>query len=195
MLRIDNNLCIIDKNKISNSDVLEKTTVLYRDYKVCEYTDYSGLRSKELYIYFSCRADLDGQLIVQDHPVFLSLSSDKGKLRVPLVNAVMKHFFRDFENYYYLKDEDTAIHSSLAEFISSSMKKRATVSTAYVKKEGVFLPQYKEEITPSFKTSLKSRLNYFEFSEAFLSSEKQMQIYLTGLLSGLLQKTGRLPEA
>ena len=186
MLRIDNNLCIIDKNKISNPEILDKTTVSYKNHEILEYTGYSGLLLKELYIYFACQTSLNNQLILQDHPVFISLSPEGGKLRVPLVNGIMKHYFRDYKNYYYLKEEDTAVHSSLAEFISPSLKKRATVSTAYIKKEGVFLPQYKEEITPCFKPSLKSRLNYFELTEDFLSSEAQLQFYLTDLLSALL---------
>ena len=186
MLRIDNNLCIIDKNKITDGNFLDKSTVLYKSCELYEYTDYLGLRSRELYIFFTCQSALKGQLIVQDHPVYLSVSSNEGKLRLPLINGIMKHFFRDHENYYYLKDEDTAVHVSLAEFIPQALKKKATASTAYIKKEGVFLPQYKEEITPCFKPGLRSRLNYFEFSEDLLSSAEQMQFYLNSLISSIL---------
>ena len=185
MLRIDNNLCIIDKNKIADRDFLDKSTVLYKNCELFEYTDYLGLRSKELYIYFSCETPLEGQLIIQDHPVYLSVSSNEGKLRLPVVSGIMKHYFKDHENYYYLKEEDTAVHSSLAEFIPAALKRKATPSTAYVKKEGVFLPQYEEEITPCFKPNIRSRLSYFEFSEELLSSKERMQHYLTSLLTNI----------
>ena len=183
MLRIDNNLCIIDKNKIKEAEILDKNTVLYNSHEVLEYTDHLGLRRRELYIYFSCSSKLSGQMIIQDFPIFLSVSPLGGKVRVPIINGIMKHFFKDFKNYYYLKNEDTAVHTSLADFIPSQLKVRATASNAYVKKEGDFLPQYEEEITPSFKPDLRSKLNYFELTEEFLSSKQQLQSYLFGLIA------------
>lgn len=187
MLKIDNDLCIIDKNKIIPEDFLDKTTYLYKNHEIYGYTDYWGLRAKELYIYFSAENSRKGQLIVSDYPVFISFSDSTGKLRVPIMSGVMKHFFKDYENYYYLKAEDTAVHRSLAEFIDSRQRTRANASNAYTKKEGVFLPQYGEEYTPSFKSDYKSRLSLFELTDDFLSSEEKMQSYLEHLINGVLK--------
>ncbi len=71
----------------------------------------------------------------QTEDAFLALGQKTAMVRFPLRHGVLKHYFSDLENYYYLPDEDTAIHKSIGEFVDPSHRKKATKKNCYIKKE------------------------------------------------------------
>lgn len=58
----------------------------------------------------------------------------------PLFERTLKFFFQNPKDYYYLPEEDMAVHKSVAQFVDPAYRKRATAATCYTKKNGVFLP-------------------------------------------------------
>ena len=70
----------------------------------------------------------------------LSVEEDRLRLRIPGVSGSFLHFFENYRDYYYLPLEDRAIHKSLGEFVDRSARVRATAKTAFVRKEGRFVP-------------------------------------------------------
>lgn len=74
-------------------------------------------------------------------PLRIMTADDSGKLsvKVVLVNDRLRLFMKDYRDHYYIPSKDTAIHASLAGFIPSGEKKRATPATCYVTCEGRFL--------------------------------------------------------
>ena len=93
------------------------------------------------------------ELLVQavlTYPVPVSLSfrnnrlackSEKKQLHfaIPLLSGCKKLFFKDYKNYYYLPEEDRAIHKSIACFVQGSHRQKAKASNCYQKHEGYFL--------------------------------------------------------
>lgn len=73
-------------------------------------------------------------------PAALSLQESTGTLTVPLFYNTLKFFFEPYRDYYYLPQEDTAIHKSVAQFVDPAFRQKATPSTCYTKKEGDFFP-------------------------------------------------------
>lgn len=69
----------------------------------------------------------------------LHLSGNGGRVSFPIHHGELKHFFQNFENYYYLPDEDYAVHKSVGEFVDPSHRRKATAKTCYVKKECDYL--------------------------------------------------------
>lgn len=65
------------------------------------------------------------------------------RFEVPIIVQSLKHFFPDYDQYYYLPEEDYAVHKSIGQFIPSSHRIKATARTAYVKKDGFFAPMMK----------------------------------------------------
>ena len=63
------------------------------------------------------------------------------QLTVPLYRGELRHFYKDFANYYYLPEEDCAIHKSVGEFIDRSARKKATAKTCYTRASGLFVPE------------------------------------------------------
>lgn len=66
--------------------------------------------------------------------------NDRGiTITLPLINGEFKTFFEDYKQYYYLTQEDYAIHESMASFVQSKYKKKATKHTAYTKHFGQYI--------------------------------------------------------
>ena len=96
----------------------------------------------------------------------LHLDKDHAVLTLPLYSGTLKYFFPDYKDYYYLPQEDTAIHKSVAQFVDASFRKKATAASCYTKKEGIFLPSLspKEPVMkqPSFYYTYRSNPAFYE---------------------------------
>ena len=106
-------------------------------------------------------------------------------ITIPLNRRIMYHFFPDYKDYYYLPEEDTAMHKSVACFVDPSHRQKATAQNCYVKKEGIFLPQTEERFLPSFKSSYKDRISWFEYQADLTQDEKAFSSYIHSLISGM----------
>ena len=89
---------------------------------------------------------------------------------------------------YYLPEEDTAIHKSVASFVGSSHRKKATAKTCYTKRSGTFLPQKDIWFTPVFSFERNARISFFELNDDFLGDHSALLQYADYLLSSCLQK-------
>ncbi len=74
-----------------------------------------------------------------DRRYFSSLITDSFIRRYPVQSGLFYHFFADPENYYYLPQEDAAVHRSVAQFVEPAFRRKATRQTAYIKKSDSFL--------------------------------------------------------
>ncbi len=185
MLKIDNNFNIIDKNKIKSVKeqlITGEGTVSTR---VMRYRDHEGLLGSELYISFELPTGFKEDMMLNSYPLFAYLKADGGKLRIPVINGILRHYFKDYQDYYYFPEEDMAVHKSLAVFSDRKSRIRANASNACVKKEGCFLLQFGEEYQPSYKTHHLSNDIYFEIHKDFIDSEECIRKYLIHLLDNL----------
>lgn len=97
----------------------------------------------------------------------------------------LKYFFADYKNYYYLPEEDMALHKSVAAFVDKDHREPARASTCYSRKKGFYLPQNDQLFTPVFKTDYYNRQLYFSCNDAFLSNPDNITAYIHHLLSDL----------
>ena len=95
------------------------------------------------------------------------------------------HFFPDYRNYYYLPEEDTAIHKSVASFVDPSHREKASARTCYVKKDGVFLPLAGETALPVFRRFYKDPVRWFEFCQEMLEDRERVSCYIHALVREL----------
>ena len=56
-----------------------------------------------------------------------------------LENVALKFFYKDYKNYFYLPNEDMAIHKSMATFIDKDKKIKATKDNCYTKITDTFI--------------------------------------------------------
>lgn len=110
---------------------------------------------------------------------------DQMKIMIPGTREPLKYFFADYKNYYYLPEEDMALHKSVAAFVDKDHREPARASTCYSRKKGFYLPQNDKLFTPVFKTDYYNRQLYFSCNETFLADPENITVYIHHLLSDL----------
>lgn len=119
----------------------------------------------------------------------LFLSGDSVTLEIRPLTGCLYHFFPDYRNYYYLPEEDTAIHKSVAAFVDPSHREKAKAQNCYIKKEGSFLPQADASdasIHPVFKRSYHDSVFWFEYSAQMKADPSILSEYVHLLVRNLL---------
>ena len=114
-----------------------------------------------------------GGMILQDSSVWCF---------IPLLRGNLKYFFPDWQNYYYLPEEDMAIHKSVGTYVSRSARKKATAKTCYMRKKGLFLPLPAPSWTPLFRESYRDPLCYTPWEPELFSDPEKADQYLHALL-------------
>lgn len=114
-------------------------------------------------------------------PVPASLERENGQIRVfmkddlcevgvPVREDTLRHYFADYKNYYYLPQEDRAVHRSVAQFVDKDHKVKAKADTCYVKKTSRFIPvpqkaAFDREKIPVFHTFRKEKTDWVELTD------------------------------
>ncbi len=106
-------------------------------------------------------------------------------LLVPIFDGMLRHFFPDYRNYYYLPEEDTAVHKSVSSYVGKEFRQQAKADNCYIRKEGSFLPQLTEEFTPAFRWELKDSYSWFEVPDGDDFNETFCSQYCVALLAYL----------
>lgn len=103
---------------------------------------------------------------ISEQPAVLSLTETVGKLTLPVIQDTLKYFFEQYRDYFYLPEEDHAIHKSVAQFVDPAFRKKATAATCYTKKEGCFMPSCSKKGTawdePLLYSDYKSKQGFYE---------------------------------
>ncbi len=102
------------------------------------------------------------QIITCDtYKVVFKRQSQNIKVSISVFVHTLYHFFKDNKNYYYMPDNDEAIHKSIGVYLDASKRISATSTNCYIKKHGMFIETYTSSIdVPIFKISRSSKINY-----------------------------------
>lgn len=86
----------------------------------------------------------------------LTLEAERAVLKIPVIHGKIKYFYRDYKNYFYLPEEDMAVHKSLAAFVDSRYKEKAQPHNCYTYCEAKALIQSAENEQKDYLSSLLS---------------------------------------
>ena len=105
--------------------------------------------------------------------------------RLPVYKGTLKYFFKNYADYYYLPEEDRALHKSVAVYVDKSHRKKATAKTCYQKRDGIFIPfpEKAAEELPLFYEEYKKPPSYVEYHKKIWKSPEILQKFLLALLS------------
>lgn len=117
---------------------------------------------------------------------YFSLSEGQAKWLLPVREEPLCYFFPDYKNYYYLPQEDQAIHKSVAVYVDKQYRQQAVAENCYIRKEGPFLPQPEELFTPSLRSSFRDKQQWFSLTEEFLQDQEKLARYLSALIRTLV---------
>lgn len=121
---------------------------------------------------------------------FFTYKKNSFQMKLPLITCECYYFFKDYKNYFYLPAEDEAIHRSVACFVDSNHREKATSKNCYTKKKGTFLPVMNFKKTdneflgvPLFfdKTKEHAYIEWTKFTSTW-QTEKRLSKYLESLL-------------
>ena len=60
--------------------------------------------------------------------IYMTAYDNKLKILIKLYKGTLKFFYNDYKDYYYLPQEDVAIHKSLASFVNKEFRQKAKAS-------------------------------------------------------------------
>ena len=154
-------------------------------YKKNIYAAFDGQQAQELIFTLSPEFSLPKRFSFSLRQIYLTGFQQQAKLKVPLYQGELKHFYPNYKDYYYLPEEDRAIHKSVALYTDRHYRTKAKATTCYIRKTGIFLPQYQELITPCFKQEYEDKISWFPLTKEFLSSNAQQKNYIAHILKWL----------
>lgn len=147
-----------------------------------EHTDITGLTTSTLQnqlridFEYHTMSHLPKRIAITKHFIYLNAQGTHAFLLIPVENTTMKHYFEDYKNYYYLPEEDTAIHKSVATYVDASHRVKATKSTCYVNHTNAFIPCCEPDVFDSFQEDYHSK-QYYQTLESFLNAPTNRQIH------------------
>lgn len=116
------------------------------------------------------------------------IKENKAILSIDFLTEELRFFYPNYKDYYYLPLEDTAMHKSVAAYVDSQYRKKATATTCYIRKQGRFLPQFDTIFKPVFKKEYKDKINYFEWDDSYLIKTQEWNQYYHSTLTHLFEK-------
>jgi hypothetical protein len=162
-----------------------KTAHTIRSAKISPYRRYDGTTGRELLITMPNPHPVSEPVTRRMDDIYLRTGESGTTLRVPVWEGELRYFLPDYQNYYYLPDEDMAIHKSVAAFVDKKFRKPARPANCYTRKSGLFLPQYEAIMKPEFRREYRDKISYFELPEDFCSSAELLDRYTDHLLEYL----------
>ncbi|MBO5302420.1 MAG: ribonuclease H-like domain-containing protein [Lachnospiraceae bacterium] len=140
----------------------------------------------ELFIDISVEIPFPKPFFYQGDFCTIKCEGDSVRLVTKIFYGELKFFYDNYKDYYYLPEEDMAVHKSVASFVDAAHRKKATATTCYTKKTGYFLPQTDKIFTPVFYPEKKSRISFFEVTEEFLTDKDALYNYAVQLIASCL---------
>jgi len=149
--------------------------------EVLPFTSYDGITGNELIISLKNDYYVPKRVSCQFERFYITMNKDTTKIRIQIFEGELKYFHKDYKDYYYLPEEDIAIHKSVATFVDKGYREKAKACNCYTRKTGMFIPQYSIVMSPVFKQEHKDKLSYFEFTEDFCSSDIMLRRYVNDI--------------
>ena len=153
---------------LSYSDLISDATSLRaKKVQANSYRDLQGNVRRELLITIALPNTLPKPVSLSANNCFFRGEGNEATIRVPVFDGELKYFYANYKDYYYLPEEDIALHKSVASFVDKEHRTQAAASNCYTRKVSSYLPQWSGAFTPYFKQDYQSKELYFELTDAF----------------------------
>lgn len=154
--------------------------------KIGTYRAIDGSTAKELLITLKNDFPVPHRVTYQFRDFYFISKDDITTIRIPIYCGELHFFYPNYKEYYYLPQEDIAIHRSVATYVDKGYRENAHASNCYTRKTGEFLPQYESIMNPEFRKEYKDKVSYFEITEDFCTSDVMLRRYVEHILQLML---------
>ncbi len=141
---------------------------------------------KELFIKFKLTEPLHKEFDFKFGGCMFKGEGHNGLLRIPMHQGELKYFYANYKDYYYLPEEDMAIHKSVAVYADKSHREQAKASNCYTRLNSEYLPQWSLFTEPIFKTAYDSKQTFFELTDTIKKDRHFFSKYVTHVLEMML---------
>lgn len=171
-------------NKEDIHGMLKLTTILnYCDIFKKDITVYQcSIEENELILNITLPCSLPKRISFGNDTFYFLAYQENGTLRIKLYKDELKFFYSNYKDYYYLPEEDTAIHKSVAFYVDKDFRTKAKAANCYSKKSGSFVPQFRELISPYFKIDYFDKISYVETTQELLEDKDRLAQYAKHIL-------------
>lgn len=159
--------------------------------EIALYTSYEGETGQEMIITLKNDYVLPKRVSYQYQDYYLTMNQEQSRIRIPLYEGELRYFYPNYKDYYYLPEEDMAIHKSVATFVDKAYRERAKACNCYNRKTGIFLPQYDTIMSPVFQKQHKDKCSYFELTEDFSTSDVMLRRYVDHIFRLFINAKGK----
>lgn len=147
------------------------------------YLDVNEEHRMELLITASLPQPVPVPLTVSAEGCYCKLSGDEAVIRVPVYEETLKYFYSNYKDYYYLPDEDLALHKSVASFVDKDHRVQATAQTCYTRKNSTYLRQWDYVFAPFFRRQYHDPELYFELTDEMKKNRAAFAAYASHILN------------
>jgi uncharacterized protein YprB with RNaseH-like and TPR domain len=147
----------------------------------------AGVEEDNFVIHFELSSLLPVPVSFGNDLIYVSAHEKAAYLKVSIYEGELKFFYDNYKEYFYLPAEDQAVHQSLAYYVDKEYRVKAKPSNCYTRKQGLFVPQYENIITPYFKQSYQDKMSFLEIHTDFLLQEENLERYVHHILNYLMQ--------
>lgn len=146
----------------------------------------AGVDKGQLFVSIEYDFRLPVRISFGNEYIYMNAYGDSASISIKIIEGELKHFYDNYTDYYYLPEEDQAIHKSLAIFMDKDYRKKAKPSNCYTKKQGLFVPHYQAISLPSFKMEYNDKVSYIEIHTDFLLQEENLTEYIGQILNHIV---------
>jgi uncharacterized protein YprB with RNaseH-like and TPR domain len=146
----------------------------------------AGTEGDRLIVHFEIYDKLPVSICFGDSLATICAQGRSATLTVLIYEGELKHFYENYRDYYYLPEEDCAVHKSVAGFVDKDYRIKAKPSNCYTRKHGFFAPQYDKLLTPYFMKNHQDKLTFVEIHTDFLLQEDNLEHYVKHMLDHVL---------
>lgn len=156
------------------------------------YQSYENGQKLELIFTLTLNHPLPKRFSFGRQDIYLTGFDKQAKLKVSVYQGELKYFYPNYKDYYFLPDENRAIHKSVASYVDKNFRRKAKATTCYTRKTACFLPQYEEIVTPYFKFEYPDKLTWLEITDDFTEDAELQKKYICHLLEYLKKQARKI---
>ncbi len=152
------------------------------------YRDVNGSPRQELLITLALDQPLPKPVLANACGCYFRGEGAQATLKIPIYEEELKYFYANYRDYYYLPQEDVALHKSVAGFVDKEYRIPASASNCYTRKFSTYLPQWDILFQPFFKRDYRSKELFFELTEDLKKDRQAFSDYAAHVL-GMMAST------
>lgn len=149
--------------------------------------DHLGTERNSLEIHLSLSDGLPKNITGVNEQIRFLFHGKEGIVSLPVCEDTLHYYLPDYKNYYYLTEEHTIIHKSIAQFVDSQFCQKATPDNCYLPKKGMFLAGNKKSDFFRFQQDRKDKTYYMDLSDLLDVDQKILSADITPALQEELQ--------